>query len=318
MKAAVIGIGNMGRHHARNYSELCELVAVSDLSEKQGKAISEKYGCKYYKDYNEMIDKENIDVVSIAVPNIYHKEIALLCIQKGINVLIEKPIAGDLKEAQEIIDAAKKSNVKVTVGHIERFNPVVRRLKKLLEDKELGDVTSVLAKRVGIFPPQIKDANVMIDLAVHDIDIVSYLLGKQPDKVIGFHGKAIATDRDDYAEIFMRFNSTNAIIQTNWITPIKIRNIAITGTKGYLEANYINQTIIMHRSIIDKDFDDFGDFVVKFGEPEKVMIEVPKKEPLKEELRSFIECIEKDKEPEVTLEEAYNALEIAITASKGE
>jgi UDP-N-acetylglucosamine 3-dehydrogenase len=315
LKAGVIGIGNMGRHHARNYYELGILCCVCDHDNKLGQELSNKFSCKFYKDYKEMIAKENLDLVSIAVPNFLHKEIALFCIKNNINCIIEKPLAGNLEDANEIINASNKSKAIVTVGHIERFNPVVKQLKKIIDSKEIGDITSIHATRVGLFPSQIKDANVIIDLGVHDIDICSYLLGKQPDHVLCYHGKALSK-RIDYAEIFLKYNGANAIIQTNWITPIKIRSIAITGTKGYIEANYVTQQIIFYKSNVEKNFDNFGDFVIKFGEPKKEIINVSKEEPLKEELKSFIESITLKKRPVVTLDEAYSALKIAIEASE--
>lgn len=313
LNCAVIGIGNMGRHHARVYSEIANLVAIADMDSIKGKEIARHYNCKYYSDYLEMITTEKIDCLSIAVPNILHKKIALDCMAKGINVLIEKPIADTLENASAIIKASM--GLKVTVGHIERFNPVVRELKKIIESGDLGDITSIIAKRVGLFPPQIKDSNVIVDLAVHDIDICSYLLGAKPSVVNGFHGKALA-QKEDYAEIFLRYGKVNVVVQANWITPIKIRSIAITGTLGYVEANYITQKIDMYKRSFHKDFNDFGDFVLKFGEPEKTAISVEQKEPLKEELISFLKSVRENVPVEVTLDEAFNALEVALKASK--
>mgnify|MGYP000588092148 CR=1 FL=1 len=174
LNVAVIGTGNMGRNHIRTYSEIenANLVAISDIDEKVGRELSEKFRCSFYNDYNDMFEKERIDIVSICVPTFLHHKICLDVIKHKINFLVEKPIAKNAREANDIIVKAKLAGVKMTVGHIERFNPAVQKLKEMIDEGKLGNVTSVLAKRVGVFPPQIKDANVVIDLAVHDLSLI--------------------------------------------------------------------------------------------------------------------------------------------------
>lgn len=318
LNVAVIGTGNMGRNHIRTYSEIEEakLVAISDIDEKRGKALSEKFGCSFYNDYNKMFEKEKIDIVSVCVPTFLHHGVCLDVIKHKVNFLVEKPIAKSVGDAEDIIKKAKDTGIKMTVGHIERFNPAVIRLKNMIEEGRLGNITSVLARRVGIFPPQIKDANVVIDLAVHDIDVINYLLDKSPDKVYSGLGKALIEKRHDYANLFLRYNGANAFIEVNWITPVKIRKLSVTGTKGYAELNYMTQELIFYESIYDKVCDDFGDFVISFGEPNITNIGIRKEEPLKNELRHFIDCIENDKEPVVSGEEAVEALRISERALK--
>ena len=135
MNAAVIGVGNMGQHHARNYSEITgvNLVAVADIDPTIGEPLAKRFNSAYYKNYQEMLEKEKIDVVTIAVPTKYHKKVALDCINKKINILLEKPIAGSVSEAKEIVAAAKTKGVKFTVCHIERFNPAVLKLKEMID-----------------------------------------------------------------------------------------------------------------------------------------------------------------------------------------
>ncbi len=311
LNVAVIGVGNMGKHHARVYSELdCKLVAVCDVNEKTGKEIASRFRCKFYKDYMQMLEKEEIDAVSIVVPTIMHKKVALDCIEKGKNILVEKPIADKVEDAKLIINAAKEKNIKLAVGHIERFNPAVQKLKEIINKGELGDITTMVAKRVGVFPPQIKDANVIIDLAVHDIDVFNYLLNKKPDRVFAVAGNALTDKREDYADILLKYNSTDAFIQVNWITPVKIRNLAVTGTKGYVELNYITQDLVTYKSNYTKD-EDFND-VIKFGTPEKAIIKIEKTQPLKQELKDFLVSIKSNKEPLVTGNDALAALETAL------
>jgi UDP-N-acetylglucosamine 3-dehydrogenase len=316
IKVAVIGIGNMGKHHARIYSELknCNLVAVCDL-DKGKKSIAKRFGCRFYTDYKEMLTKEEIDAVSIAVPTIYHKDVALDCIKHGKHVMIEKPIADQVEHARKIINIANKNKVKVAVGHTERFNPAVQRLKDIINRGGLGNITTLIARRVGVFPPQIKDANVVIDLAVHDIDVFNYLLDKKPTRIYAMAGKALIDHREDYADILLKYDGTNAFIQVNWITPVKIRNLAVTGTKGYAELNYITQELVFYKSRYWRGEESFSD-VVRFGTPKKIKIKIKKAEPLKIELNDFLNCIKNNKQPLVTGEDGLCILKIASKAIK--
>jgi UDP-N-acetylglucosamine 3-dehydrogenase len=315
LKTAVIGVGNMGQHHARIYSGLpeCRLAAVADIDEKKGKEIADRFRCSYYRDYREMLAKEQLDAVSIVVPTAKHREVALACIERGLHVLVEKPIAGNIDDAMEMIKKAREKGVKLAVGHIERFNPAVQKLKEIVSKGELGEITTIIARRVGVFPPQIKDANVIVDIGVHDIDIFNYLLEKKPVKITAAAGKALIDNREDYADILLKYDGTNAFVQVNWITPVKIRNLAVTGTKGYAELNYITQELRLYKSkykLPEKTFQD----VVEFAKPEEIEVKIEKQEPLKLELKSFLDCIIKNKEPLVTGEDGLAALEIALKA----
>lgn len=310
LNVAVIGVGNMGKHHARVYSEIANLVAVCDLNETLGKGIARRFKCKFYPDYRKMFAEEKIDAVSIAVPTIYHKKVALDCIESGKHILIEKPISNNLEDAKEIVEAAKRKNVKMAVGHIERFNPAVQKLKEMIKNKELGKITTIVARRVGVCPPQIRDASVVIDTAVHDIDVFRFLLEEEPTKIYALSGRAILRQRDDYADILLKYDGTDAFIQVNWITPVKIRNLAVTGTKGYAELNYITQELILHKSNYRR-IDDFSD-VVKFGTPRDVKVNVKNEEPLKNELKNFLEAVENKREPLVNGREGLKTLEVAL------
>ncbi len=312
VKAGVIGTGNMGKHHARVYSELGCLSAVSDMDQGKSRDIGERFGCRHYSDHNEMLEKEDLDCVSICVPTVYHRAIALDCIAKGVHVLVEKPISNTVESAREMIDSARARGVKLGVGHIERFNPAVMKLKEIIDSGELGKVNTIIARRVGAFPPQIKDANVVIDLAVHDIDIFNLILGKRPQSGYAVGGRALINNREDFADILFDYGSVSAFIEANWITPVKIRKLSITGSEGYAELNYITQELVVHKSEHRK-IDTFND-VVEFGTPRSVIIPVEKDEPLRLELQSFLERVGRGQEPEVTGEDGLNALEIALLA----
>ncbi len=319
MNAAVIGVGNMGQHHARNFAELpgVELVAIADVAPKIGKPLAERFQTKYYADYREMFEKEKIDLVTIAVPTKLHKKVALDAIKKGINILIEKPIAATVSEAKEVVAAAKAKGIKFTVGHIERFNPAVLKLKDMIEKGKLGEIVSITNFRLGPMPVRIKDANVVIDIGVHDIDLMNWIYGKLPVQVLATGGNALNQIQQDYVEIFLKYGSSAGVVKANWVTPVKIRKMVVSGTKAYCELNFITQELHLYESEYRAESNDFGEFIVKFGEPkDKKVIKVENVEPLKAEIKSFIKAIKDNKVPAVTAREAIDALDIACRVDR--
>lgn len=319
LKAAVIGIGNMGRHHARIYSELLEteLVAVSDLDEKKGKEIALSYQCNFYKNYQEMLDKEKPELVSIAVPTSFHYQIGMECIRRKIHVLIEKPIAMNIEEGEELIKESQKKGVVLMVGHVERYNPAIKKTKELIKEGVFGEIISLNARRLGLVPPKIKDINVIIDIGIHDIDIFNYLLEKFPNKIYAVGGKALLKNQEDYANIFLKYNSkVSGLIQLSWITPVKIRQLTIGGSKAFAEINYISQKIELYDHGYKQEFGDFQEFVERFGNKKRgKFIKVEIEEPLKAEIKDFIKSIIGEKEVFSPLY-ALEALKISLEASK--
>jgi UDP-N-acetylglucosamine 3-dehydrogenase len=260
-----------------------------------------------------MLDSEEIDAISICVPTALHKTVALDSIEHGKNILIEKPIAASVEEANQILDVALEKKILLMVGHIERFNPAIQRLKEVM-DQELGTPTSIIARRVGVFPPQIKHANVILDLAVHDIDIFNYLIGTTPEKVYAKAGDALNSGRKDHSIIFLEYGNTTCVVQVNWLTPVKVRELSVTGSNGYAELNYITQELRVFKSNYEKTYDSFGDFVLKFGTPSEIMANVSKVEPLKAELIHFLDCLKEKKAPIITGKDGLSALLVATKA----
>ena len=215
LRVGVIGVGAMGKNHARIYSQLpgVELIAVADVNETLAASIAQSYGCKAYTDYNDLLN-ENLDAVSIAVPTTLHKKVALDAIKKGINTLVEKPIADTVENADEIIEAARRKGIKLMVGHVERFNPAIIKLKELIDNGLLGDVISISAKRVGPYNPRIRDVGIIIDLGTHDIDIMSYLYGERIKEVYASAGSVVHS-HEDHAIITLNFdNGSSGVIDT--------------------------------------------------------------------------------------------------------
>jgi UDP-N-acetylglucosamine 3-dehydrogenase len=303
---AVIGVGNMGRHHARVYSQLgdVDLVAIADVDERTGRTIARKYHCTYYKDYLALLARENVDAVTIAVPTSLHKEVAISCIEQRIPLLIEKPIAESIRSARAIIREAERRQTKVCVGHIERFNPVVQHLKTMIKRGRFGKIIVINTKRVGLYPPQVTDTDVVIDLAVHDIDVCNFLLDKGPINVYARAGGAFDSAKFDYADIFLNYGAIDVIIQVNWITPVKVRELTLTGTKAYAELSYLNQTLNVYKRGHGKDVD-----IVNIED-----IQLRKVEPLENELKCFIKYVQGDERGMVSAQEGLLSLAVASAA----
>ncbi|MCD6446310.1 Gfo/Idh/MocA family oxidoreductase [Candidatus Bathyarchaeota archaeon] len=302
LRVGVVGVGNMGFHHARIYSELTKegkvyFVGVADINLDRAKEVASQFKTQAFANYRDLI-KENLDAVSIAVPTSLHKEVALEFIEHGINVLVEKPIAESVESAQEIIRAAKKNNIILMVGHVERFNPAVLKLKESISQGFLGEIVSMNAKRVGPMAARITDVGVVIDLAVHDIDVMSFLANSRVKEV---YAKARNVKHpagvDDYALILLSFESNvDGVTETNRLTPHKTRTLNVIGTEGIAYLDYINQTLQIYNEEWLKE------------------AKIQKREPLRIEIEHFIKCVINDERPLVSGEDGMYALEVAVKA----
>ena len=301
VNVGVIGVGAMGENHVRVYHKMEEanLMGVSDVSERALKKIEKKYDAKGYTDYCELLANPEIEVVSVCVPTTFHHDVVMEAIRHKKHVLVEKPIAFTLTEAEEMIAAAKEAGVILATGHVERFNPAVQKAKELIDDGVIGDIVSAFAKRVGPLPPRIKDVGVSIDLAIHDLDIMNYLFEEEITQVYGTMNSSFDdSEFEDHAEIMVSFdNESTGIIEVNWLTPYKRRELELTGTAGIISVDYIQQSIEV-----------FG----KFAQD----IEIIHEEPLKGELKSFLNSVVEEKEPVITGEDGLKALKMVIAANK--
>ena len=321
LRVGVIGTGNMGINHVRVYSELedVELVATADENQEMNAIVEKKFRIKTYTDHKEMLEKEEFDIISVVVPTILHHKVALDVMKKGINLLLEKPIASTIEEADEIIKCAKENKVKLMIGHVERFNPAVLDLKNRIKNGELGKVYKVDVNRVGPLPPRILDVGVTIDLAVHDIDIMRFLTDSEPERVYSEIEQQIHSKKEDLLAGVIRFkNRTICYLNVNWLTPTVIRKLFITGEKGMYMINYHDQNLYFYENEAQMDRGIPG----KIREGRMIKFKIDKKEPLKNELKHFIECIREDKEPLVSGGDGKKALAIALkiieSAEKGE
>ncbi len=299
----VIGVGAMGYNHVRIYSELenANLLAISDMVRGTLDNVSKEFNTVGYVDYDNILQIDDIEAVNICVPTVFHHDVVMSAIEAGKNVLVEKPVASHITEAKEMIDAAKDAGVILATGHVERFNPAVRVAKRLLQEGEIGEVVTANAKRLGPYPPRIRDVGVATDLAIHDIDIFNYLFESKAEMVFANMSSNLKNcEFEDHAEIMTKYeNGALSILETNWLTPYKKRQLNITGVDGIISVDYGSQSVTLYK---------------ENNHVEEVKVE--NKEPLKEELRSFVNAVQSNKEAEVTGQDGYEALRIVEAAMK--
>ncbi len=320
LKTAVIGVGSMGKNHARIYWELpnADLVGVADFNKDTANTIANKYGTKAYYDYKVLLDEAKPDAVTLAVPTIYHRDIALEIIDRGIPLLIEKPIAFTIEEGQSIIDAARKKNVKLMIGHIERFNPAIITLKEHINQGKLGRIFQMDAHRQGPFPARIADVGVVVDLAVHDLDVMRFVSQKEIIRVYAETEKHIHSKYEDLLTGLVRFS--DGIIGTltiNWLTPTKIREFIVTGERGLYRCDYLTQDLFFFENPVSSG-SEWDNLRVLRGVREGQMVRhiIAKKEPLRSEQEAFLDAVENDKPVAVSGEDGLRALELAKTIVK--
>lgn len=315
VKVAVVGAGAMGRNHLRVYSEMpdVELVGIADADTQVAESVARRYGGRAYGDVAKLLDGCRPDAVTVAVPTIDHLEIALQVIEREIDLLIEKPIAFDVSEGLRIIAAAEKAGVKLMIGHIERFNPAVIALKNHLSRGELGRVFQIDARRQGPFPARVRDVGVVIDLAVHDLDIMRYVTGAEIVRVYAESERRVHSTREDLVTGSVRMSDgTIGALTINWLTPTKIRELLVTGECGMFRVDYLTQDLYFYENATTTD-GNWETMRVLRGVSEGRMIRhvVAKKEPLRVEQDAFLAAVRGEALVPVTGKDGLTALELA-------
>lgn len=313
LNAAVIGMGMMGRNHARVYAQMPDtrLVAVADPDAEALEPAIRTYKAQSYTDCVQMLDEEKLDLVSVAVPTRFHREIAIAAITRGLHVFIEKPISMSVVEGQEIIDCAHSQGVKLAVGHIERFNPAVIELRKQLDAGNLGRIFQIHARRVGPFPPRVEDVGVVIDLATHELNVLEYLVGSPVVSVYAETESEIHAKHEDLLTGILKFgDGTVGILDVNWLTPTKIRELSLIGEKGMFSVNYLTQDLFFYENdYLNGNWEGLA--IMGVSEGRKIRHNIKRKEPLRAELESFVEAVENDTAPQIGGEEALRAVYLA-------
>ncbi len=314
LRAAVIGVGSMGRNHARVYASMpdVELVAVCDTNYAAASSLANIYRCRVYTDYHDMLAREDLDLVSVVVPTKYHYTVAHAVIEHGVHVLIEKPIAATVEQGWLLIEAAHRRGVILTVGHIERFNPAIIALKQQLDNHELGNIFQIVSRRIGPFPARIMDVGVVIDLATHEIDILNYLIGSPIVRMHVELHRHLHQTHEDMLSALLRFeNGMIGVLDINWLTPTKIRELSVIGERGMFVANYLTQDLTFYEndSCQGQAWPELA--LIGVSEGRSIRLKVTRREPLYEELRSFCEAVRYGAAPPVSGEAGVAALDIA-------
>lgn len=291
----VVGVGFWGKQHARNFAsiEKTRLVAVCDAIEENARRVGKEYGVDWYTDLDKFLRREDMDAVSVCTPASAHFEVATKSILSGKHVLVEKPMTADVEKALKLVECAKEQGVFLMVGFIERFNPGVSRVVKVLNSGIIGDPVMSISRRVGPYrPDRVKDVGVVSDSAIHDIDLARYMFRSEIDSVYAVGGR-LRHKFEDYVAIMLHLtNGLNCVIEANWLTPRKKRELIITGEKGIVKLDYLSQKISVESD--EWEMNSSAEW----------------EEPLRKELEYFAECIIERKQPHPSGEDGVRALQV--------
>lgn len=298
---AVIGTGFWGRNHARVFKELeeTELLAVCDINAERAKNVAKQFGVRAYTSMGKLLKNKDIEAVSICVWSLNLAKETLKALKAGKHVLVEKPMATNVKQAEKLLETAEEEGLHLSVGFLMRFIPGIQHMKNAIEDKTIGNLVCATAKRVSEWPERIGDVGVVKDTAIHDIDIIRYFFGEEPIAVYAKTGSMKHKKFEDYAQIMLTFEGgKSAFIESNWLTPYKTRTLVVTGSKAIMKLDYITQELTIEDA------------------KKTIQPRYPWQEPLKLELQHFANCILKKEKPLITGTDGLKALQIAEAALK--
>ena len=301
IKVGVIGVGSMGKNHVRSYAALkhvCDLVGLYDVDQERSKEMAKSYGVKSFSSIAELL--KEVDAVNIATPTTTHYDIALQAIEQGKHILIEKPITNKIDEANEILKKAKEKKLIVQVGHIERFNPAIKALPDMLKEE---NIVAIDIQRMGPYDPRIDDTDVIQDLMIHDIDVVSSLIDSEIVKVSAFARRVASEEHMDFA--VANYQTDNDVIVTltaSRATNKKVRKMSITTEKSFIELDYIGRKITRtRRGNGDENQNKQREYEESYENEE---------EPLKMQLTHFVNSIENKTQPLITGHDGLEALKL--------
>jgi UDP-N-acetylglucosamine 3-dehydrogenase len=316
LRVGVIGIGTMGGFHLDTWEkiEAGRVVAVADPAEELARRRIARRPIDWHADWRALLDRDDVDAVSVAAPSEHHAEISLAAIDAGKHVLVEKPIATRLEDALRMAAAARQAGVKLMVGHVERFNPAVGKVAELIAQGRIGRVFRAHATRVGPLPARIRDAGVAIDLATHDLDIMQYVLQRDISSVYAEGTRFSHPTQEDMIACLLRFGDDGpfGLLDVNWLTPEKRRELTVIGEGGMLSASYITQDVWLTETAeaptgweeLARVRGDAEGAVLRFG--------LRKVEPLRAELEAFARCVLDDTPEPVSANEGCRALIAAL------
>jgi predicted dehydrogenase len=306
----------MGQHHARVYTALptTALVGVADTVGARAMKIGSTYGVPAYTDYREMLEAEAPDIVTAAVPTSLHEVVVSDSLDSGAHVLVEKPIAATIEEAQAIIGRACKLRRKLMVGHIVRFDPAIQALKQHLDEGELGRIFQIVCRRVGPFPDRIRDVGVVVDLATHDLDVMRFVSGDEPVRVYAETHQEIHTAHEDLLAATVRFRTgLTGVLEINWLTPTKVRDVTVLGERGMFRVDSLTQDLFFFENAqVDGTLWSALEMLKGVSEGRMVRYPLRRYEPLKAELEAFANAVLEDKPVPVSGEDGLQALRLAL------
>lgn len=295
---AVVGVGQLGARHARIYSELpqAELVGVADLHRERAEEVARTYGVRAVEDYRELLSE--IEAASVAVPTVSHEDVTCALLDAGVHVLVEKPVAASLPEAHRMAELARRKDLRLAVGHTERYNPAVAAVLAQSRDPRFIEV-----HRLGSFSPRSLDIDVVLDLMIHDLDVVRKLVGREVEAVEAV-GVPVLTPRVDIANARLRFaGGAVANVTASRVSQEKIRKLRVFERDRYVSLDYQSQEAVRFQLVPRPG-----------GRPEilRETLPVRREEPLVRELTDFLGAVREGRAPLVTGEEGLLALELAL------
>ena len=317
LRAAVVGLGAMGANHARVYADIpgVELTAVADTDPARVEQATRGRTLRGYTDFVRLLEEERPDLVSIAVPTRAHLDVALRIIERGVPLLVEKPLAATLDEGERLRDAARAAGLPLAVGHIERFNPAVIALKDRLRAGDLGRVLQVHARRVGPFPERVRDVGVVLDLAPHDIDVMRFVVGSEVQRVQAETERRVHTEHEDMLSGLVRFaNGVVGVLDINWLTPTKIRELSVLGERGMFVVDYLARELTFFQNDFEAR-DQQGAWAARHlkgvSEGPRTQLKIDRREPLRVELEAFARAVREGTPPDVSPDDALAAMAVA-------
>jgi UDP-N-acetylglucosamine 3-dehydrogenase len=312
LRIGLAGLGSMGRNHLRVISNHPEttVAAVADPDAATLEAAVGQTGAAGFADALEMIRHADLDGVVIAAPTTAHMSLALAAIERGVGVLVEKPLAATVDDGLAIVAAAHKRNVRVQIGHVERYNPAVLEMGRLLRAGWLSTIYAITSRRAGPFPARIRDVGVTVDLGTHDVDILCWIAGERPVRVYAETAQRLHASHEDLTFGLMHFPSgATGFLDVDWLTPAKRRSLIAVGEEGMFELDYLTQKLTFTRSNVEHP-QMIGGYATTFtGDVAEIPIQ--NIEPLRAQLDEFVRVLRTGDRPYVDAEDGLWAVAIA-------
>jgi predicted dehydrogenase len=315
LRIGLAGLGSMGRNHLRILSARPDLrlAAVADPVADVLATATEASGAQGFAEPLAMVEEAELDAIVIAAPTTAHVALALAAIERGIAILVEKPLAGTVDEGMLIVAAARQHGVPVQVGHVERFNPAVLELGRLIAEGWLSAVYAITSRRAGPFPARIRDVGVTVDLATHDVDILSWIAGERPTRVYAETAQRIHADHEDLLFGLLHFPSgATGMLDVNWLTPAKRRQLVVVGEEGMFELDYLTQRLTFTRATDTTNPRLIRGYAPTF-EGEVAEVPVASSEPLAGEIDAFVRIVREGGRPVVDAEDGLWAVAVATS-----